>query len=587
MTQPPRCVAVIEDDPDQRSLIRHSLELRGYRVIEFESVERALGWELGNPSDPPPSLDQADLILLDINLPGLSGIESIQLLRESPQVLATPIAMMTGVRDSETVLKCIRAGAMEYFVKPLQIPEVMTRIDRILSDPTGLMGRAANAQVSWPLKEYLVREIKQAERVGRPLSIVIGGFRRTGDAEPLSEVKAERIWNDLSASPTDLTRQLELFIQSAQEVYREYDVLVPIGSQDFMVVLSGADAHAAVNCIHRLKRVFRDQSNWPELERRERWTLFLGAATFPEDGRDRGSLVEAAEARVSEELPPVPRVSQRSHTTSRTARCGACGHHFTYPKLLDRRFTPKSQDSDLRWIFEDIDPLWYAVMTCTECGFSGLESDWGELCRLAPPRFGWGWEKRTPEEPFRHTTQTVIPEELWTVLSPPFEAWIEPGWSMTAIPADFLQTVSNKEGFLKRAKIGEGSEIRIENALARYLLTRETYKLAGASPLRRAKIAHRIAWLFRAGNDEARERDALQEALDWYLTAFHFEDLTGAKPSDLEIFYLIGELYLRLDRRSEAVTIFDRLTRDPRTEGHESFLRMVRRRWTEARYQSR
>lgn len=151
------------------------------------------------------------------------------------------------------------------------------------------------------------------------------------------------------------------------------------------------------------------------------------------------------------------------------------------------------------------------------------------------------------------------------------------------LPTRFADAIPARDKLVALARIREGARIDSETAIARHLLVRETYRLAGASPLRRARVAHRLAWLHRNREEREPERQYLSEALDYYLTAFQFEDLTGARPNEIEIFFLLGELSLRLGRGLEAIAIFDLMVKDPRLDDHDPFKKMVRRRWQEAR----
>ncbi|MCA9450524.1 MAG: response regulator, partial [Candidatus Omnitrophica bacterium] len=171
-------VAVIDDDEDLRLLLRHSLELRGFAVLEFDSTESALGWEDAELTGEPIPLSEANLILLDVNLPGISGIETIELIKETPSLRNIPIAMLSAHGEVEVVLRCVKSGANDYFVKPLDFPEVMRRIDRLLADPSGILYKSSQVQVGWNFQEYLVRELKRAERSEEPLGLLLGGVRR-------------------------------------------------------------------------------------------------------------------------------------------------------------------------------------------------------------------------------------------------------------------------------------------------------------------------------------------------------------------------------------------------------------------------
>lgn len=578
-------IALIDDDEDQRLLLRHALELRGYEIIEFPSSESALGWENGSGQGSPP-LATANLILLDINLPGLSGIETLQLLKETPRLRNIPVAMLTAQRTAETVLQCIRSGAADYFVKPLDFPEVMRRIDRILSDPNDLLSRTATVDLKWSFQEFLIREIKRAERADDQLAILIGGLRRTQQhTTGFTPDEVDNLWSQTPAEGGYERIAVEALAHTCGQMLREYDVIVPFGTGEFAAILPSTSREAMNAVMRKIFAAFPSRIDLPILPRPERWVLLLGGSCYPTDGRDRLALFTAAESALSDVAPPRAPVQESEEPVySKNIRCTGCGHHFSYPRVSARKLKPVARESDLRMVFEDLDPLYYGVVACPNCGIAGFEHEISALHYLESPIFGWTYRARELHDPITRPTQTVVPEELAQWLSPPFEAWIE-RTRPTTFSYHLSDELKNRDELITRSRPSDTLNISRETALARHLLARETYRVAGGSPSRRARLAHRIAWLHRAGGEKTLERRFLQETLGFYLTAFHFEDLGDSKPTEIEIFYLLGELFFRLARDAYAVAIFERLLRDPRLEGNEAFLRMIRRRWYEARHE--
>lgn len=115
-------IALIEDDPVHRELIATVLEKAGYAVAAFGSV---LEFRRRSAGD-------VDLILLDWQLPGESGIEFMRSLRlesEAPQV---PVVFLTGTDDEQRVVEALRAGADDYLVKPARPVELIARIEAVL-----------------------------------------------------------------------------------------------------------------------------------------------------------------------------------------------------------------------------------------------------------------------------------------------------------------------------------------------------------------------------------------------------------------------------------------------------------------------
>lgn len=101
---------VCDDDRVQRLLIRECLESAGMVVIEAENGREAL--ELVNDCHP-------DFIFMDIEMPGLNGIEVCRILRDRPESEDTPILIITGADDKETIDLGFEAGATQYITKPL------------------------------------------------------------------------------------------------------------------------------------------------------------------------------------------------------------------------------------------------------------------------------------------------------------------------------------------------------------------------------------------------------------------------------------------------------------------------------------
>jgi len=113
-------VLVVDDDPQIRRVMRTTLEAKGYEVDEAGSGEQAL--DLARS-------EKYDLIILDINLPGKTGVETC---REIHAMFPTPIIMLT-VRDaSEDKIEALDAGACDYVTKPFAMGELLARIRAVL-----------------------------------------------------------------------------------------------------------------------------------------------------------------------------------------------------------------------------------------------------------------------------------------------------------------------------------------------------------------------------------------------------------------------------------------------------------------------
>src|SRR6266446_6507518 len=109
-------ILVVDDDPQIRRVLRTTLIAQGYEVVDARNGEEALERMRG---------DRVDLLILDMNMPGMSGIETCRLIRSSSDVA---IVMLT-VRDTESdKVAALDAGADDYMTKPFGSPELLARI---------------------------------------------------------------------------------------------------------------------------------------------------------------------------------------------------------------------------------------------------------------------------------------------------------------------------------------------------------------------------------------------------------------------------------------------------------------------------
>ncbi|HEV7501713.1 MAG TPA: response regulator [Vicinamibacteria bacterium] len=112
-------ILVVDDHPDNRELLMRRLEREGFRVVGAESGRQALDHVKGAP---------VSLILLDVMMPGMSGIEVLQAVRETHTASALPVIMVTAKAQSEDVVEALGNGANDYVTKPIDFPVALARI---------------------------------------------------------------------------------------------------------------------------------------------------------------------------------------------------------------------------------------------------------------------------------------------------------------------------------------------------------------------------------------------------------------------------------------------------------------------------
>lgn len=112
-------VLVVDDSPGTLGLLNDTLELAGYTVLVAQSAQAALALvERVTP----------DIVLLDAVMPGMDGFEACRRLRRIPSLASTPVVFMTGLTDSEHVVRGLAAGGVDYVTKPVSPDEVVARI---------------------------------------------------------------------------------------------------------------------------------------------------------------------------------------------------------------------------------------------------------------------------------------------------------------------------------------------------------------------------------------------------------------------------------------------------------------------------
>src|SRR5262245_19164048 len=144
-----RSVLIVDDDPGLRELIRINLEHEGYRVLQATNGIQCL--EVVREERP-------ELVLLDVMMPEMDGLEACEKLREFSQI---PVLMLTAKVQSRDIITGLDKGADDYLVKPFNIDELMARIRALLrrvpSIYRPLTASDGQIQIDQQKREVLVR----------------------------------------------------------------------------------------------------------------------------------------------------------------------------------------------------------------------------------------------------------------------------------------------------------------------------------------------------------------------------------------------------------------------------------------------
>ncbi len=118
-------ILIIEDDADIAESLHYNFKREGFRPVIAESGEKGLRFALDEKHPP-------TLIILDLMLPGMSGMELCRRLRREPLTEKTPIIMLTAKAAEMDRIAGLDIGADDYIVKPFSVKEVVARVRAVL-----------------------------------------------------------------------------------------------------------------------------------------------------------------------------------------------------------------------------------------------------------------------------------------------------------------------------------------------------------------------------------------------------------------------------------------------------------------------
>jgi len=120
---PGELILIVEDNEKNMKLVRDLLQVKGYQTLESETAEE--GIIIAKESQPA-------LILMDIQLPGMNGIEALKILRADPITEKIPVIAVTASVMTEDSKNIIAAGFNSYQRKPIEIKGFLDEVRRIL-----------------------------------------------------------------------------------------------------------------------------------------------------------------------------------------------------------------------------------------------------------------------------------------------------------------------------------------------------------------------------------------------------------------------------------------------------------------------
>lgn len=272
-------ILVIDDDPAFCRLAEELLKENGFKVRVASGASEAL--ERIRERVP-------DLILLDLVMPDMSGIDLCRILRENPRTTLTPILLISGMSELSDRIKCYQAGVDDFITKPFDVEDLVVRVInrlqrnrefRSLAEIDALTG-AYNRRA---LNDKLAEMIRLAGRYSRELSLAIldlDRFKSINDT--YGHLVGDIILKDL--------------VSLMQERLRNVDILTRYGGEEFAVIMPETTKQGAFVAMNRLRNQIADHKFIYRPEALEILiTVSVGISVFPEAGKTPAQLLEAAD----------------------------------------------------------------------------------------------------------------------------------------------------------------------------------------------------------------------------------------------------------------------------------------------------
>ena len=200
------CILVVDDEPHNRTLLKDSLEARGYRIEEAENGQEALNRIEASPPD---------AILLDLMMPGMDGFETCRLIKQNPRTKAIPVLMVTAMTDREERLAGIKEGASDFLTKPIDLQEVIIRVGnaiRVKKLMDELQSSYAHVQ-KLVLRTDLTFKI--IEELLEPLSSIVGSLEQLKATMPAG-TEPRRLLRKAQGSALDLEGTINSLVEVAR-----------------------------------------------------------------------------------------------------------------------------------------------------------------------------------------------------------------------------------------------------------------------------------------------------------------------------------------------------------------------------------
>jgi len=279
-------IIVVDDNPVVVKLLESMLVRQGYAVLTANSGQELLDMLTTTP---------ADLILLDIDMPGITGIETCKRIKADPVTSNIPILIVTASSDKEHIISGFTAGAQDYIIKPSTKEELLARVRTHLALHQTQLALKASQEMYRKLSflddltglyntRYLYQALQHqmAEHPQQPLSIVfidIDAFKHVVDT-----------YGHLNGS-----RAIAELAEVIHPLLPEDSFGVSYGGDEFVLVLPSHDRLSGTLRAEEIRAAIAAHHFLREQQLDVRLTISCGVASYPNDAETMVDLLGNAD----------------------------------------------------------------------------------------------------------------------------------------------------------------------------------------------------------------------------------------------------------------------------------------------------
>ncbi|MDA3800360.1 MAG: diguanylate cyclase [Kiritimatiellae bacterium] len=279
--EPPPLILITDDNPNNIKVAGSTISTMNYKIAVAQNGEDTI--EFAKKKLP-------ELIILDIMMSGMDGLETCRRLKSDPTTADIPVIFLTAKNDNDTIKAGFDAGAVDYITKPFNSQELLARVkvhaelqqykkalQRLasLDELTGL----DNRRFFFKKAEM---ELMRVQRYKRSLSVMIY------DLDNFKKI------NDTYGHPFG-DKVLKKVAEITKETFREVDMFGRLGGEEFAVMVPETNLQGAITAAERFRQAIANMEVETDDGKKVPVSISIGLSMYPSNGCDLTTLIKGAD----------------------------------------------------------------------------------------------------------------------------------------------------------------------------------------------------------------------------------------------------------------------------------------------------